>query len=223
MRLEEAKQIKCILKKYTGNDSKSEVLLNVGSSTANFRDIQQPHINKYVFQPLDDLGYSTIHFDLKRADGVDISGNIFDLETQKTLKKTRPTIIMCCNLLEHLKEESRDEIQNIFNSLLEVDGVLLITVPFSYPVHLDPIDTYFRPSPSELCELFPNYEVLDKSIIESSTFMDEFLAYSLYVKIRILVRIFVPFFKYKEWKALMHRFMWLFKSYKISCVILKKN
>ena len=87
MRLEEAKHIEFLLKKFTGNKTKSEVLLNLGSSTGDFRKIQQPHINSYVFQPLKESIYKTIHFDLKSDEGVDISGNIFDLETQKTLKK----------------------------------------------------------------------------------------------------------------------------------------
>ena len=223
MRIEEAKHIKCILEKYTGNSSTSEVLLNLGSSTEDFRKIQQPHIDRYVFQPLDKLKYNTIHFDLKSDKGVDISGNIFDSEVQNKLKETRPTIVMCCNLLEHLEENSRDEMQNIFNKLLEKNGILLITVPYSYPMHLDPIDTYFRPSPQDLRELFPDYKILDVSIVVSTTFMDEYLAYSLYTKIRILIRIFTPIYKYKVWKSLMHRMLWLSRNYKISCIMLKKT
>jgi len=222
MRLEEAKHIKYILAKYTGNNRKLEVLLNLGSSTGDFRKIQQPHIDKYIFKPLDKTIYQTIHFDLKNDIGVDLSGNIFDVETQKTLLKTKPTIIMCCNLMEHLDEDLRHQVPNIFDLILENEGVLLITVPYSYPVHLDPIDTYFRPSPLQLSALFPGYYTLDKSIIESSTFLDEFLSYSLYWKIRTVVRLFTPFYKYKGWKTLIHRCLWLFKKYKISCVLLKK-
>jgi hypothetical protein len=223
MRLEEAQHIQYIIDKYTGNNTKSEVLLNLGSSTGRFRKIQQPHIDRYVFQPLDKSIYQTIHFDLKSEDGIDLSGNIFDVEVQHTLKKTKPTIIMCCNLLEHLEEDLRNNIQNIFDFLLEKGGMLLITVPYSYPLHLDPIDTYYRPSPEQISELFPNYDRIDESIISSSSFMDDFLKYSLYWKIRTLVRLFAPFYKYKEWRALIHRCLWLFRKYKISCVLLKKN
>lgn len=223
MRLEEAKHIEFLLSKFTGNKTNLEILLNLGSSTGDFRKVQQPHIDQYVFEPLNASTYRTIHFDLKSAEGVDISGNIFDLKTQKILKEIRPTIIMCCNLLEHLEEGSRNEIQNIFDLLLEENGILLITVPYSYPLHFDPIDTYYRPSPQELSKLFPSYSVIDETIIVSSRFMDEFLAYGLYFKIRTLARLFTPFYKFKEWKALIHRLQWLFKNYKVSCVMLKKN
>ncbi|MDA7579212.1 hypothetical protein N8725_01155 [Alphaproteobacteria bacterium] len=223
MRLEEAKHIEFLLNEYTGKKTKPEVLLNLGSSTGDFRKVQQPHIERYVFQPLKRSIYKTIHFDIKSDEGVDISGNIFDPETQNTLKKIKPSIIMCCNLLEHLEESLRNEIQNILDMLLEKNGILLITVPYSYPLHFDPIDTYFRPSPQELSKLFPNYRIIDESIIMSSRFIDEFLAYSLLFKIRTLVRLFTPFYKFKEWKAQVHRLLWLFRNYKISCVMLIKN
>jgi len=223
MRLEEAKHIEFLLNEFTGKKTNPEVVLNLGSSTGDFRKVQQPHIDRYVFEPLNESIYRTIHFDLKSEEGVDLSGNIFDLETQKTLKKIKPTIIICCNLLEHLEEGSRNEIQNILDLLLEEDGILLITVPYSYPIHFDPIDTYFRPSPQELSKLFPSYRIIHESIIMSTRFMDEFLAYSLYSKIRTLVRLFVPFYKFKEWKAQVHRLLWLFRNYKVSCVMLMKK
>jgi hypothetical protein len=71
--------------------------------------------------------------------------------------------------------------------------------------------------------LFPSYDILDESIVLSSTFLDEFLQYTLFYKIRIFMRLFAPFYKYPEWKGLAHRFFWLFREYKVSCVMLRKN
>ena len=36
-------------------------------------------------------------------------------------------------------------------------------------------------------------------------------------------KVFTPFYKFNEWKALIHRLLWLFRNYKVSCVMLKKN
>ena len=160
MRIEEAIHIKNILKKYTGKTFRSEVLLNLGSSTEFFRKIEQPHIDKFLFQPLDNKKYKLIHFDLKSNDGVDISGDIFSKKIQKKLKELNPSIILCCNLLEHLEENSRNRIATILNNLLKKNGVLILTVPYSYPLHLDPIDSYYRPSPKELVRKFYGYDVL---------------------------------------------------------------
>ena len=223
MRIEEAIHIKRKLKKFTGKSSKLEVVLNLGSSTEFFRKTEQPHIDKFLLQPLDNMKYKVIHFDLKSNNGVDISGDIFSKNIQKKLKKLNPSIILCCNLLEHLEENSRNGIRTILNNLLGKNGILLMTVPYSYPLHLDPIDTYYRPSPKDLIQLFYGYDVLDESIIESTSFLDEYLSYKVFKKIKIWIRLFMPFYKFKEWRCLAHRFLWLLRSYKISCIMIKKK
>src|SRR5205085_4736707 len=40
-------------------------------------------------------------------------------------------------------------------SLLPPGGFLILTVPYRFPYHEDPIDTMFRPSVEELAQLFP--------------------------------------------------------------------
>ena len=46
---------------------------------------------------------------------------------------------------------------------------LIVTVPFSYPYHRDPIDTMYRPSPSELSQLFAGARMLDGTILGAGT------------------------------------------------------
>jgi len=220
MRVEEAVYIKSALDKYARFDE--SILLNLGSSTENFRKVEQPHIDRELFSQLNLDHFKVIHFDLKEDIGVDISGDIFDLEIQKRLESIKPQFIMCCNFLEHLDTDLRKKIPFILDKLLDVDGVLLITVPYSYPLHLDPIDTYFRPSPSELSNLFLKYKVLDESVIKSNSFFYEYMSYTAFMKIRFVIRLFTPFYKYKEWKSLVHRVFWLFRPYEISCVSLRK-
>ena len=42
---------------------------------------------------------------------------------------------------------------------------MFVIVPFSYPYHGDPIDTMYRPSPSELSDLFIGARLLDGTIL----------------------------------------------------------
>jgi len=220
MRIEEAKYIGNLVKRFI--DTKEGRLLNIGSSTEEYRKITSPYIDAEIFAPLNNLNIKITHFDLKNEKGVDIAGDIFDSKIQNTLEVLKPNLIMACNLLEHLEQDMRKEFPQIINRLFDKEGILIITVPYSYPLHLDPIDTFYRPSPKELSSLFANYEVLDSTIINSSTFFDEFLKYNLFYKLKTMIRIFTPFYKFKVWLCLMHRLMWLFRPYKITCVALKK-
>jgi len=222
MRVEEAIYIKSVLDIYTGENEDLKVLLNLGSGTDNYRRVQQPHIDREIFSKLHEDQYKVINFDLKEDIGVDISGNIFDETTQNRLKTIKPSIIICCNLFEHLELDLRDKIYNIIDELLEINGTLIITVPYSYPLHFDPIDTYFRPSPQEISSLFPEFMVLEESIVNSTNFFIEYMSYNLYYKLKLLIRLCMPFYKYNDWKALAHRLKWLFSNYKVSCVTLRK-
>ena len=53
-------------------------LLNVGSSTGEFRTTVQPHIDAKVFAPLRARGGKVLHLDIKAAEGVDIVGDLLD-------------------------------------------------------------------------------------------------------------------------------------------------
>jgi hypothetical protein len=221
MRIEEAKYIGELIKKYK---SKEEVsLLNIGSSTEDFRKNIKPHIDAELFSPLKNLNIKITHFDLKDDDGVDISGDIFDSNTQIKLKLVRPSLILACNILEHLEKDMKDHFPKIMDEILEDDGIIIVTVPYSFPLHLDPIDTYYRPSPEELRLLFPHYDLLNEKIIVSTNYFSDFRAFSVFLKLRIIVRVFTPFYKPKNWLCAIHRFFWFFRPYLVSCVVLQKK
>jgi len=95
-------------------------------------------------------------------------------------------------------------------------------VPYSYPYHADPIDTLYRPSPKELCALFPGYEVLEARTIESESYGDEFVAGGPFRMMRKVLRMFFPFVRPKRWFSHAHRMLWLFRPYKLSGVVLRK-
>lgn len=150
MRKEEAEYIGGLLLELTNNNSGP--VLNLGSSTKEFREVVKPHIDNNLFKPLKKKGINVVHSDLKSASGVDISGSIFDKETQGKLKDVKPSVIMLCNLLEHLEPEQLHSIPSVINEIAPPGGYVIVSVPYSYPLHYDPIDNYFRPSPEKLVD-----------------------------------------------------------------------
>ena len=68
-------------------------------------------------------------------------------------------------MLEHVSD-----ISLVINNILEITidgGFILLTVPYKYRNHPDPIDNVIRPTPDEIANLFPKgtIEVMKKSII----------------------------------------------------------
>lgn len=222
MRVEEAKYIGQILKDL------SQIIhgpvLNLGSSTEHFRKVDQSHIHQEIFEQLDRTEVQVLHSDLKQQEGVDISGDIFDLEVQNRLKDLKPQVILVCNLMEHLQVEVREILPRVLDNILDKNGYLIITVPYRYPLHFDPIDTYYRPTPQELGFLFSpyEYEVVDSKVVVSTTFLPELLNLGWRDKFKVMVRLLTPFYRFRKWLGLVHRFTFLFRPYKVSCIVLKK-
>lgn len=202
------------------NDDISPIL-NIGSSTKKFREVDQPHIDKYVFKPLEERGVKVIHADLKDAEGVDISGNIFDDEALERLKACNAKAIICTHMFEHV--EDRDELVRRLVSLVPADGIFFVTVPNSYHQHDDPIDTMYRPTPEQLAELFKGQQLVRKDILVDGTYWDKIRQRPLTLFFRHVSRFFIPFVSWKKWKRSMRKLYWLFHHYKVSAVIIKKT
>ncbi|HNF29028.1 MAG TPA: hypothetical protein PLY81_01980, partial [Chitinophagaceae bacterium] len=54
----------------------NNLVANLGSSTAYFREVIQPHIQQYLMQPLANNGWNIINIDLKQEDGVDVVADV---------------------------------------------------------------------------------------------------------------------------------------------------
>lgn len=130
-------------------------VLDIGSSTLEFRTVVQPHIDRHVFAPLRAQGVEVSHLDARAEPGVDI---VADIATLGGVGSDYDVAI-CTSLLEHVVDR-RDTSRNICR-VVKPGGVLILTVPLRYPIHLDPIDTGFRPTPAELRELVPWRDVLE--------------------------------------------------------------
>ncbi len=218
MMVTDAKWLGEVLPKFS-NDEISPIL-NIGSSTKKFREVDQPHIAKYVFRPLEERGVKVIHCDLKDAEGVDISGNIFDDATIEKMKALGAKSIICTHMFEHV--EDRDDLAKRLMSLLPKDGLFFITVPNSYHQHDDPIDTMYRPSPDELAGLFKGQTVLHKDILVDGNYWGKIKQRPITLFFRHFTRFFIPFLGLKKWKRSMRKLYWLFNNYKVSAIVGRK-
>jgi len=201
-------------------------LLNLGSSTLRFRQVDYPHIDREIFSPLQRRGVEVIHSDLKEDEGVDIAGNIYDPAIQEKVRSVGARIIICCNIMEHVTDPL--EFARIAASLIPAGGMILVTVPYSYPFHPDPIDTYFRPSPGEVARLFEGLELVEARVVEDTTYLHDLLQEKRAAQLLRHfashgVKFFLPFTGFTSWKARYHRYLWLFRCYKVSCALLRKQ
>lgn len=202
-------------------------LVNLGSSTREFRQSRQPYIERFIFAPLDLRGVRAVHADLKHDDGVDIVGDVYDPSFQRRVKAIEPRLILCCNMLEHVVDRPR--FAAACGSLLPPGGHLLLSVPYSFPYHMDPIDTLYRPSPTELSALFPEFETLESGIVvEDSSYLADlrsrrWSARDLFdFAVVGAVRFAMPWWRYHRWKNRFHPMLWLWRPYRVTYALLRK-
>lgn len=195
-------------------------LLEVGSSTGHFRRVVQPHIDTLIHAPLRARGVRVVHADLREGEGIDIAGDIYDPVVFERLRAVGANSVLCCNMFEHVVDRAllASRLQE-----LAAGRHLIVTVPYSYPIHLDPIDTYFRPSPEGIAALFPGSTAIASAIIESDSYGAEMTARGgrarrLLTQARHLLAVWVgP----RRWVARNHRLLWLTRPYRISAVVLR--
>src|SRR5690349_9877887 len=130
-------------------------MLNVGSSTARFRTVEQPFIDEILFRPIKEQGRSVIHLDTKADPGVDIVGDVTEEDFRNRLMGMGFKSVFCSHLLEHVPDATRTPLCAAITRLLPNGGFAFISCPRRFPYHPDPIDTRFRPTAAELAALFP--------------------------------------------------------------------
>lgn len=215
MHLQEAIWINQIINKNQKNIKK---LLNVGSSTKEFRKILQPHIDKYIFKNLRDKEVEVLHLDYKKDDGVDIQCDILNREEVINISKQNFDTVICSNLLEHV-EDIKLTCDNL-SKILKPNGLMILTVPYFYPKHNDPIDNLFRPSPEQLSSFFPKFIKIEEKILDIKPI---FFMKSKFQILKSLVRLLIPFFNLKGYETNFWSIIWMFKQRKVTCLLLKKE
>ncbi|MEP6512602.1 MAG: hypothetical protein ABJA79_01940 [Parafilimonas sp.] len=163
MFIEESFWIRKTLNQLKPKSNNNEVA-NLGSSTHHFRTVIQPHIHTNLIGPLIKNCWHINNIDCKKDEGVDLIADVAFPEFAKG-HTNKFALTICTNMLEHV-----ENIPAVVNNLLTITitgGYILITVPYKYKLHYDPIDNGFRPKPSEIVSLFPHHsvKVIDSAVI----------------------------------------------------------
>jgi len=197
-------------------------VLNLGSSTEEYRTVVQPHVDRHLFAPLRARGGAVWHLDIKAAPGVDIVGDLYDPAFQRRLADLKPRSILVNNVLHHIT--NRREIEDILLRIVPPGGRLFVSGPYAYPRHYDPIDTMFRPTVEEIAAEFRGTEVESGAIIDSGNWMQwrtvERGGRSLP---RTLVRLLLPFYRYEQWRRLAVQSPYILRHIKAFAVVLRKR
>ena len=201
----------------------NSLVLNIGSSTKEFIEVEQPYIKQNLFDELSKKECQIKNVDIKQADGVDLVGDVTDANFVETLKKLNPASIVCSNLLEHL--EDRKTFCDALVKIMNKETLLIISVPYSFPYHEDPIDTMYRPNLDELQIAFPSLKLVEGDIVDCGTFFSYTTKHLSIISqlvnfIKILLAI-IPASLFNKEK--FNRVAWNFKNISATCVIYKLN
>jgi hypothetical protein len=197
-------------------------LLNLGSSTREFREREKPHIQRELFGPLEAAGVAVVHGDLKQADGVDLAGDIFDPAVQRDLKARGFRCVLLANLLEHVRDPKA--VAAACEEIVGAGGLIVATVPSSFPYHADPIDTGLRPSPGELAGLFTRSMPLLLEEIVGRTYAEELKARGATVAralAQTLLFGLIAWARPKSFAARADRWRWYRRPYRVSIALLE--
>jgi hypothetical protein len=166
-----------------------------------------------------------LHLDAKAAPGVDIVADLGDPDTVKAMKGRGFQSLLCSNLLEHVEDR-----QQVARTLLELvpahGGILIVSCPYRYPYHPDPIDSRFRPTPSELADLFPGTRIERQATVRDGTYGDQIRREPV-AFIKLLVRLLLPFYKLpswrRAWRHVIDHLPWTFRHFEATCVVLVRG
>jgi SAM-dependent methyltransferase len=195
-------------------------ILDIGSSTQEFREFKEPWMQNVLFNPVQNRGIRVIHCDIKEGNGIDITADIFNDSDFERLKALQVRTVFCCNMMEHVLDP-KDLAQRCW-ALVPKGGYIVVTVPYSYPFHRDPIDTMFRPRSDEIISLFHDVEVIAQEIIPTGSYIDH-IKERPWIIFRHIFRFPFPFIHFELWKRSMRKLYWLLNPYQHSCVIMRKT
>jgi SAM-dependent methyltransferase len=193
-------------------------LCDVGSSTGDFRHDDQPWIDEHLFKPARTRGRTVRYADLKPAAGVDLVGDLTDPRFVQSLRRTGFRSILCANVLEHVPDPAA--IAAALVSAVAPGGYVFVTCPYRFPIHPDPIDTGFRPSPDELSRLFPGTTVRSQAVVRDGSYLS-MLRRNPARFLRKSARTAGPLTTSSSWQRIVHHVPWLFRQFQVSCVVLQ--
>lgn len=194
-------------------------LLNVGSSTGDFREQVQPWTTETLFAPLIRRDVEIVHLDAREGAGIDICADLLDDADFARVGSTRYRALLCCNVLEHVRDPAALARRCV--ELVTPGGIIVVTVPRSYPRHGDPIDTLYRPEPGEAAALFRGAAMVEAEIVDTGLSYRDEVRRRPWLLLRHLARLPVPFLGIEQWTASMRKPYWLFHNYQVSAAVLE--
>jgi SAM-dependent methyltransferase len=197
-------------------------LLNLGSSTLDFRRSAKPHIEVRLFAPLAAAGIEIVHCDLKAGEGVDLSGDILDPALRARLAAMDFRCVLAANLLEHVPD--REAVIASCEEIAGPGGLILVTVPSSAPYHADPVDTLYRPAPGALAASFCRSRTLLAEEVTGPTYAERIAAdgSTPWKEIgRTLLHTLIAFARPKSARARWSRWRWYRKPQRVSIALLE--
>jgi hypothetical protein len=104
------------------------------------------------------------------------------------------------------------------------DTKLIVSVPYSFPYHEDPIDTLYRPDLNELQKTFPLLKMVEGEIVDCGTFFSYSTKHLPIISqlinfIKILLAFIPALILNKEKKK--QSLSWNFKNISATCAIYK--
>jgi hypothetical protein len=197
-------------------------LLNLGSADARTREQTKPHIERELFAPLRAAGIEIVHSDLRPAPGVDVAGDITDPAVQARLGTGRFGCVLVANMLEHVRDPAM--IAAICETLARPGGLILATVPSSFPYHADPLDTGYRPSLEALAALFVGSEPVLTEEIEGESYRGQLAARGESVAgalLRTFGALLAAPLRPRSARAKLSRWRWFSRRYRVAVALVR--
>jgi hypothetical protein len=193
-------------------------MLNVGSSTEEYRTIMQPWIDQNIFAPIRKRGGKVYHMDMKEARGVDIVGDLRDREFLDRIAQMKVRSVMVSSLFQHVT--NRHEVADVLLHIVPPGGYIIVSGPKSFPYCPDPIDTMFRPTIEEMHKHFPGMKIIDSAIIDSGNWRQWDARERGRSLARAVMRLIMAFYRPLKWWELARGVPYFFEhimAFAITC------
>jgi SAM-dependent methyltransferase len=195
-------------------------LLDIGSGTLQSRVEDRPWTERDLLAPLRRRGVEIVHLDQRIGDGIDIKADLLADGDFARVRERGYRAILCCNVLEHVAD-AREFARRCLD--LAPGGLLIVTVPRSYPRHGDPIDTMFRPDLHQLAALFPGTELVTGTVLDVGESYRDAVRRRPWILLRHVFRLPFPFLGFEKWKHSMRKPYWLVANYKVTVAVFRHS
>lgn len=197
-------------------------LLNLGSGDRRLREELKPHIERELFAPLRAAGVTAVHSDLRPGEGVDVAGDILDPAFQEMLRARGFRALVAANLLEHVRDPAA--VAAACEAIVGEGGLIVATVPSSFPYHADPLDSGYRPTPEALAALFAGCEPVLTEEVRGVTYAEQIRTRGLSVAgelARTLGALLTFPIRPKAARARLDRWRWYRRPYRVSIALVR--